>query len=122
MSRKKILLADDQEGVRELVGATLGDDEFELLFASDGQEALTIARSAVPDLILLDVMMPVLDGLQVCRHLKEDPALQHIKVIMLTAKGSEADLASGSSAGADGYFVKPFSPLALLTRVHEILD
>jgi DNA-binding response OmpR family regulator len=122
MSRKKILLADDQEGVRELVGATLGDDEFDLIQAADGQEALQLARDNKPDLILLDVMMPVMDGFQVCRQLKEDPATEHIKIIMLTAKGSESDIERGTTAGADGYFVKPFSPLALLTQVHEILD
>jgi two-component system alkaline phosphatase synthesis response regulator PhoP len=122
MSRKKILLADDQEGVRELVGATLGEEEFDLLQASDGEQALKLARANNPDLILLDVMMPVLDGFQVCKQLKEDPDTRHIKIIMLTAKGSDSDMERGTSSGADGYFVKPFSPLALLTQVHELLD
>lgn len=122
MARKKILLADDQEGVRELVGATLGEDEFDLLQAADGRQALEMARANLPDLILLDVMMPRMDGFQVCRELKDDASTRHIKIIMLTAKGSDSDVQRGNNSGADGYFSKPFSPLALLTQVHEILD
>lgn len=119
---KKILLADDEEPVRALVAATLkNDNRYQLLEARNGMEALELARRERPDLVLLDVVMPHIDGFEVCRQLKADPATRHITVIMLTALAQEADKERGQQVGADGYFTKPFSPLALLNKVDEVL-
>lgn len=120
-AKKRILLADDDAGLRRLVSITLGDTDFDLLQSADGQETLRVAREQHPDLILLDINMPRLDGLSVCRALKSDAATRDIRVVMLTASGSEADRDSGRLAGADDYFVKPFSPVELLNKVYEML-
>lgn len=119
--RKRILLVDDQDAVRELVAMTLGDDEYELLDAADGETALRLARGFQPHLILLDVGMPKMDGFTVCRSLKRDPETKDIPVIMLTAAGADADRAAGRAAGADDYFTKPFSPTALMRKVQQML-
>src|SRR4051794_18898724 len=121
MTKKTVLLADDDPGLRSLVEATLGGEEFRLLHAADGQESLEIARRELPDLILLDVNMPKLNGLEVCRMLKSEAATADIKIVMLTASGSESDRTRGRAVGADDYFVKPFSPVALLNKVYELL-
>ena len=120
---KKILIVDDQSEVRELVEVTLRIGPYEILQASSGDEALTITRSERPDLVLLDVMMPdsSVDGFEVCRQIKSDPATRSISVVMITARGQEADLEIGRQAGADDYFTKPFSPLELMNKVEEIL-
>ena len=118
---KKILIADDEAHIRELVAATLGSEKYEIFEASNGKEALNEARSIAPDLVLLDVGMPVMDGIEVCRLLKEAPETTSIRIIMLTAYGQDSDREHGATAGADDYFVKPFSPTALLDKVHEIL-
>ena len=120
---KKILIVDDQSEVRELVEVTLRIGPYEILQASSGDEALTITRSERPDLVLLDVMMPnsSVDGFDVCRQIKSDPATRNISVVMITARGQEADLEIGRQAGADDYFTKPFSPLQLMNKVEEIL-
>ncbi len=120
---KKILIVDDQSEVRELVEVTLRIGPYEILQASSGDEALTITRSERPDLVLLDVMMPdsSVDGFEVCRQIKSDPATRNITVVMITARGQEADLEIGKQAGADDYFTKPFSPLQLMNKVEEIL-
>jgi putative two-component system response regulator len=122
MSRTKILLADDQDRVRRLVAATLGSAQWQLLYASDGEEALRLAREAQPAIVLLDVTMPKVDGFEVCRRLKSDPATAHMAVVMLTGLRDEESRVRASLAGADEYFVKPFSPLALVTRLQELLD
>jgi CheY-like chemotaxis protein len=121
MTKKTILLADDEEGLRRLVGTTLGEEEFELLEAQDGEEAVSLAREKHPDLVLMDVRMPRLDGFEACRRLKKDPATRGIPVIMLTAAADESSQATGKQVGADGYITKPFSPLALLNRVYQVL-
>ncbi|HZU05887.1 MAG TPA: HD domain-containing phosphohydrolase [Chloroflexota bacterium] len=120
MARTKILLADDQAQIRHLVAATLGTQQWELLYASDGEEALRVAREQQPDIILLDVSMPKLDGFEVCRQLKADPATQHIAIVMLTGMRDPESRDKASQAGADEYFVKPFGPLALLSKLEEL--
>lgn len=119
---KKILIVDDEEKVRGLVEVTLSIGEFEILHASSGEEGLRKARKYMPDIILLDVMMPGLDGVEVCRLLKKDPVTKHIYIIMLTAKGQEADKKKGFAAGANEYFVKPFSPVDLIDKIDKILN
>ena len=101
---------------------TLEFGDFELHEAPDGESGLNLARAVRPHVMLLDVMMPgLLDGYQVCRHIKQDPQLRQIQVIMLTARGQAADVAAGEKAGADAYLVKPFSPLELIDRVEAMV-
>src|SRR3954468_3286133 len=121
MARTKILLADDQPHVHRLVAATLGDTQWELLYARDGEEALRIAHEAQPAIVLLDVSMPKIDGFEVCRQLKSSADTAHMAVVMLTAMRDEESRIKGNLAGADEYFVKPFSPLALVSRLKEFL-
>jgi two-component system, OmpR family, alkaline phosphatase synthesis response regulator PhoP len=120
-ARHRVLLADDDAALRRLVSATLGSTDFELLQAVDGDEALRVARAERPGLVLLDVNMPRLDGFDVCRELKTDRATADIKIVMLTARGSDVDRARAREAGADDYFIKPFSPVQLLNRVYALL-
>jgi two-component system, OmpR family, phosphate regulon response regulator PhoB len=120
---KKILIVDDQLEVRELVQVTLEIGDYQILAAENGQQALDIARAEHPDIVLLDIMMPGsnVDGLEACRRLKKDPATADITIVMLSAKGQESDIAAGHEAGADDYFTKPFSPIALIEKVEEIM-
>ena len=119
---KKILIVDDEEKVRKLVEVTLSVSDLEILHASSGEEALKVAREAVPDIILLDIMMPgKLDGFEVCRLLKNDPDTKRIYIIMLTAKGQQADKKKGLDLGADDYFVKPFSPMELMDKIDKLI-
>src|SRR5438067_469723 len=119
MTRTKILLADDQPHVHRLVSATLGDAQWELLYARDGEEALRLAREYQPAIVLLDVSMPKIDGFEVCRQLKSNADTSHMVIVMLTAMRDEESRIRGSLAGANEYFVKPFSPLALVSRLQE---
>ena len=120
---KKILVVDDQAEVRELIDVTLGASGYLILTAGSGQEALDIARKERPDLIIMDVMMPGdIDGLDATRILKNDKMTDGVIIIMLTAKGQEADIVNGIQSGADGYFIKPFSPLELIRKVDEVLS
>ncbi|HYY82395.1 MAG TPA: response regulator [Actinomycetes bacterium] len=116
----KLLIADDEAAVRALVHVTLEGDDYEILEAADGVEALEVARDENPRLVLLDIMMPRLDGLEVCRQLKRDPLTSDIVVVMLTAQAQDRDRELGMAAGADDYFTKPFSPLALLHMVERV--
>ena len=119
---KKILIVDDQKEVRELVEVTLNIGDYEISQAENGEKALEIARSELPNLILLDVQMPgELDGFDVCETLKKDPETSGITIIMLTAMGQEIDKKRGDKVGCDGYYTKPFSPLELMNKVEEIL-
>jgi two-component system, OmpR family, phosphate regulon response regulator PhoB len=117
---KKLLIADDEDGIRRLVRMTLESDDYEILEAADGDEAIELARLHHPELILLDVMMPRRSGLEVCRVLKNDPDTTEITIFMLTARAQESDQREGKAAGCDGYFMKPFSPVALMRKVDEI--
>lgn len=116
-----ILIVDDEPAILDLVRFTLEDAEVRVVEASDGMEALALARRVRPDLILLDVHMPRLDGLEACRQIRRDPALARTPIVMLTAAGQEADRARGREAGADEYLTKPFSPLALLALVEALV-
>jgi len=118
----KLLIADDEPSVRSLVHVTLEGDEHTIFEASDGVEALEVARSEHPNLVLLDIMMPKLDGLAVCRAIKSDPATSGTVVVMLTAQAQDRDRDQGLAAGADDYFTKPFSPLALLNMVERVRE
>lgn len=120
MSKYKVLLADDP-GLRKPVGTTPGTEDFALYHASDGQETLGIARAEQPDMILLDISMPRKNGLEVCREVKAGTDTAGAKVLMVTASGSEADKSGASAARADDYFIKPFSPVALLSKIYELL-
>jgi DNA-binding response OmpR family regulator len=122
MNKRTVLLADDDPALRRLVGATLGTEHFELLSAADGEETLELARETRPELILLDINMPRRSGLDVCRLLKGDPETAGIKIVVLTASGSETDRHNAFEAAADDYFVKPFSPIALLDKVYALLS
>ena len=119
---KKILIVDDRLEVRELVEVTLRVKDYSILQASSGEAALETVKAEKPDLILMDIMMPGgMDGLEVTRIIKNDPETKDCTVIMLTAKGQQADREKGLEAGADDYFVKPFSPLDLIRKVEEVL-
>ncbi|MDA0264626.1 MAG: response regulator [Chloroflexi bacterium] len=116
-----LLIADDEEDVMELMQATLKFSGYRMLSAVDGPEALEIARREIPELALLDVMMPGMDGFEVCRLLKGDPLTANIKIVMLTASSQDSDRQIGIDAGADEYITKPFSPAALLRTVSDIM-
>ncbi len=119
---KKVLLADDEEDLLALVSATLGnDDRYHLLLARNGEEAVRAAIREQPDLLFLDVMMPGMDGFEVCRFLKGKTVTYHVKIIMLTALAQDFDRQKAMEAGAHDYFSKPFSPTALLEKVEELL-
>jgi DNA-binding response OmpR family regulator len=117
-SPHRILIVEDQPDIRKLIRMTLEFGHFEIHEARDGEQGLSMARAIMPRVMLLDVMMPgLLDGYQVCQHIKQDDALRQIKIILLTARGQAADIGTGEAAGADAYLVKPFSPLELIERV-----
>lgn len=119
---KKILIVDDKPEVRKLVSITLDGEDIEILEASNGNQALQVAGKECPNLMILDVMMPGgLDGYQVCKKIKADPKTRNIIVMLLTARGQEADKKAGTDSGADDYFVKPFSPRELLDKVYSVL-
>ncbi|HUO63765.1 MAG TPA: response regulator [Terriglobales bacterium] len=116
-----ILIVDDEPPILDLVRFTLEDADVRVVEALDGAEALVLARRIKPDLVLLDVHMPKLSGLEVCRQLRLEPDLARIPIVMLTAAGQDADRARGREAGADEYLTKPFSPLALLALVEALV-
>lgn len=120
---KKILIVDDQPQIRELVAITLQVGDYHILFAENGQQAMEIAQTDLPDVILLDVMLygSELDGLEVCRRLKSNPATRDITIVLLTAHGQMSDIEAGKAAGADDYFTKPFSPVALMKKVEAVV-
>jgi two-component system phosphate regulon response regulator PhoB len=117
----KILVADDEPDVLNLVSANLRAAGFEVLKAEDGPSALELARSQPPHLLVLDLMLPGMSGLEVCRALKADPVTSSIPIIMLTAKAEEVDRIVGLELGADDYVTKPFSPRELVLRVKSVL-
>src|SRR5258705_7974865 len=119
--RPKILVVDDEPEAVELVEFNLKQAGFDVAVAADGAEALKKARTLLPSLIVLDLMLPEVDGLEVCKMLRRDPATAAIPIIMLTAKAAEIDRVLGLELGADDYLTKPFSPRELVLRVKNIL-
>lgn len=118
---KKILLIDDHQTVFRLLEAIVRIKGYELIYAESGQQGIVIARQEQPDLILLDVMMPDIDGFKVCQYLKENKDTKNIPVMFLTARGAEDDLAMGRKAGADGFMTKPFQTIEVLKQIERLL-
>lgn len=117
----KILIADDEPNILISLEYLMKREGFEVLLAHDGQEALDLVRSARPELVLLDVMMPRKSGFEVCQDIRADEALRSTLVLMLTAKGRETDVVKGMALGADGYMTKPFATLDLVQQVRALL-
>ena len=121
MPKEYILAVDDEEDILELVTFNLAREGYRVSSATTGEEALKTARNELPDIIVLDLMLPGIDGLQVTKVLKNDRQTKDIPIIMLTAKGEEADIVTGLELGADDYITKPFSPRVLVARVKAVL-
>jgi len=121
MAKETILVVDDEEDILELVRHHLKREGFEILCADSGEKALTAARNSPVNLMVLDLMLPGIDGLEVTRKLKNDPQTKHIPILMLSAKGEESDVVTGLELGADDYVTKPFSPRILIARTRAIL-
>lgn len=118
MSRAKILVVDDDEALAEMIGIVLRNDGFEPSFAADGTSAVPMFHSVRPDLVLLDLMLPGMDGLEVCRHIRAE---SDVPIVMLTAKSDTTDVVRGLESGADDYVPKPFKPAELVARVRARL-
>ena len=121
MAKEKILVVDDEEDIIELLRFNLSREGFQVSSAASGEDALTLVRSEVPNLLLLDLMLPGMDGLEVTRRLKNNSNTKDIPIVMLTAKGEEPDIVAGLELGADDYVTKPFSPRVLVARVRAVL-
>jgi two-component system alkaline phosphatase synthesis response regulator PhoP len=121
MPRQKILVVEDEGEIRELLRYNLAREGYHVSCVATGEEAISAALDQSPDLLLLDLMLPGVDGLEVCRRLKRQEATRPIPVVMLTAKGEEADIVAGLELGADDYVTKPFSPRVLVARIKAVL-
>jgi len=121
MSKGRILVVDDEIYIVHILDFSLGMEGYEVLTALDGEQALERLKSDKPDLIVLDIMMPKVDGYEVCRTIKSNPDTQHIPVILLSAKGRNVDQKMGFDVGADDYITKPFSPRKLVERINALL-
>ena len=119
---KKILVCDDEPYILMALTDAVEMEGYECVTAINGREALQKARETLPDLIMLDIMMPFMDGFEVCRELKADATTRDIPVIMLTAKSQQVDIQKGKDAGADDYITKPFRPSTLRKKFNEVLD
>lgn len=117
----KILVAEDDSETRQIVGTTLKFSDFQIIYAGNGKEALDKALSELPDMVILDVMMPDIDGITITRTLRENEKTKDIPIILLTGCGEEEDIQKGLDAGATEYYSKPFSPIKLLDKIHSIL-
>ena len=120
-TKRRVLVVDDEKDIVELISYNLTRAGFEVLTASDGKDALELAQREVPDLVVLDLMLPGLDGTEVARRLKADSRTAAVPIVMLTAKGEETDVVVGLTIGADDYVTKPFSMKILLARVNTVL-
>jgi len=121
MLKERILIVDDEEDILELIRYNLELEGYDVICAGNGEQCLELADRHSPDLIVLDLMMPGIDGLDVCKNLKNNSELKPIPIIMLTAKSSESDIVIGLELGADDYIVKPFSPRVLVARIKSHL-
>ncbi|MFQ5511517.1 MAG: response regulator transcription factor [Candidatus Krumholzibacteriia bacterium] len=121
MHKGKILVVDDEVYILHILEFSLGAEGFEVISASNGELAVEKAKQERPNLIVLDIMMPVLDGYETCRRLKQEPETKDIPVVLLTAKGRDVDKRLGFEVGAVDYVVKPFSPSRLIERIEEII-
>jgi len=121
MNRKTILIVEDEEDIQQLVGYNLAKAGFNVDYAETGEQAMERLQARPPDLILLDVMLPGIDGLEVCKMVRGSKQAHETPIIMLTAKGEEDDIISGLDQGADDYITKPFSPKVLISRVKAVL-
>jgi two-component system, OmpR family, alkaline phosphatase synthesis response regulator PhoP len=121
LSKSKILVVDDEQHILELVEFNLNKEGYEIITAADGEKAIELAQKEKPDLIVLDIMLPKIDGLSVCRSLYADNNTNNIPILMLTARGEVLDKVLGLEMGADDYMTKPFSPRELVARVKAIL-
>jgi two-component system phosphate regulon response regulator PhoB len=119
MPKETILVVDDEEDIRELVEYNLAKEGYQVLCAATGEAGLSIARNKLPDLIVLDLMLPGIDGLEVCKALKANSKTSQIPVLMLTAKVEDSDIVTGLEVGADDYIAKPFSPKVLVARIRS---
>jgi two-component system, OmpR family, alkaline phosphatase synthesis response regulator PhoP len=122
---QKILIVDDEAHIRMLIEQTLEeleDDGVKFLIAENGEEALALITKEKPQLVFLDVMMPKMNGMEVCRRIKKELALPGIYIVLLTAKGQEVDRLKGQEVGADVYMTKPFDPEAILNKAREVLE
>ena len=118
---ERILVVDDNETNRDILGERLAANGYEVLHAGDGEQALAMAARHRPDLILLDIIMPKMDGIEACRRIKGDAALALTPIIFVTAKADSKDVVDGFDAGADGYLTKPIDQAALVARVKALL-
>lgn len=121
MAKKRILVVEDDEDILELVAYNLRKEGYEVDTVVSGAKALRVVRKTLPDLIVLDLLLPELDGYEVCRVLRGDGETKHIPIVMLTAKGEETDVVTGLELGADDYITKPFSPRVLMARIRAAL-
>lgn len=121
MAKEHVLVVEDEVDIRKLVEYNLDRAGFRVTVVGTGELAINEARSRPPDLVLLDLMLPGLDGLEVCRALRADSRTAHVPIIMLTARGEEADIVAGLELGADDYMTKPFSPRVLVSRIRTVL-
>ncbi len=121
VARETILIVEDEEDILELVNHNLTREGYRVLGSGSGEEGLKMASSHLPHLIVLDILLPDLDGREICRILKNDTKTRHIPILMLTAKGEESDIVTGLELGADDYMTKPFSPRVLIARIRSIL-
>ena len=121
MSKGKVLVVDDEVNITQILEFSIGAEGYEVITAANGEEAIDKARREQPDLIILDIMMPKIDGYEACRILKANPLTKGIPVVLLTAKGRDIDKRLGYEVGATDYIVKPFSPNKLVDRIHQLL-
>ncbi len=121
MAKEKILLVDDEEDILKLLEYNLTKEGYEIHCVKTGEEALSKTSALLPDIVVLDLMLPGVDGLEVCKKLKSDSGTAHISIVMLTAKGEEPDIVAGLELGADDYITKPFSPKVLVARIRNVL-